>query len=367
MKICFLAPANSIHSLKWVKYFAANGHDAHWITLYPLKFDLPLGVTLYKINQYSNFAVNCLHTYYAVKRLINRIKPDILHIHSLGLYGLGAFCGFHPFVATGWGDDVLFAKDSFIKKRYVQSILKKADCITCDAEHMKNAMIELGAAPDDVHIINFGIDTKRFCPSQADPALKKELGVVNHPTVFSLRDLYPIYDIKSLIEAVPIVLKDVPNARFLIAGSGPEEESLRDFTRSLGVDESVNFLGRIENTELPRYLTTVDVYVSTSLSDAGISASTAEAMSCETPVVITDSGENGKWVSSGENGYLIPVKSPHELAEKLIALLSDEGRRREMGRQGRQVIRERNDYYEEMKKMENLYRDTVKNGKSVHS
>lgn len=366
MKICFLAPANSIHSLKWVKYFADNGHETHWITMYPLKFDLPKEVNFYKIKQYSNFIVNCIYTYFKVKKLIKSIRPDILHIHSLGLYGLAAFSGFHPFVATGWGDDVLFAKDSFIKKRFVQSIMNKADCITCDAEHMKKAMINLGAVPDKVHIINFGIDTKRFYPSEADPALKKKLGIVGHPTVFSLRDLYPIYDIESLLEAAPITLKHVPNARFLIAGSGPEEKKLKELTKSLGIRENVNFLGRIENTELPNYLTTVDVYVSTSLSDAGISASTAEAMSCETPVVITDSGENGKWISSGKNGYLVPVKSPSDLAEKLITLLSNDKLRREIGKEGRKVIKERNDYYEEMKKMKGLYEDTMRNAKTAH-
>lgn len=364
MKICFLAPANSIHSLRWVEYFADKGHDTHWITLYPLKFELPKGITLYNIKQYTNFGVNYLSTFIRVKKLLNQIRPDVLHIHSLGLYGLGAFSGFHPFVATGWWDDVLFAKDSLLKKKYVRHILKIADCITCDAEHMKNAMMDLGAEAGNVHIINFGIDTKKFYPAQTDVELRNKLGISDYPAVVSLRDLYPIYDIKSLVEAVPLVLKDVPNARFLIAGSGPEEKNLKDLTRSLNIGNNVSFLGRIENNELPKYLTTMDVYVSTSLSDAGISASTAEAMSCEMPVVITDSGENGKWITSGENGYLVPVKSPNQLAEKLAFLLKDEKKRREIGREGRKVIKEKNDYYGEMRKMEGLYHQVYK-GKEV--
>jgi glycosyltransferase involved in cell wall biosynthesis len=60
----------------------------------------------------------------------------------------------------------------------------------------------------------------------------------------------------------------------------------------LNVDDFVQFLGRIPHEAMPDLLTQADIYVSTSLSDAGISASTAEAMACGLPVIVTDTGEN---------------------------------------------------------------------------
>jgi glycosyltransferase involved in cell wall biosynthesis len=103
-----------------------------------------------------------------------------------------------------------------------------------------------------------------------------------------------------------------------------------------------------------------DVYVSTSLSDAGISASTAEAMACGLPVVVTDTGENEKWVDNGKNGFVVSVKQPEILAKKIIYLLKNKEAGKKMGENARKVIEERNDYYREMGEMEEIYKKLTK-------
>jgi len=100
----------------------------------------------------------------------------------------------------------------------------------------------------------------------------------------------------------------------------------------------------------------VDVYVSTSLSDAGIAASTAEAMACRLPVVVTDVADNKKWVDNGVNGFVVPIKDPKSLAEKIIYLLQNENIRKKFGKINRKIIEEKNNYYKEMKKMEDIYK-----------
>ena len=110
----------------------------------------------------------------------------------------------------------------------------------------------------------------------------------------------------------------------------------------------------IPHDELPRYLTSANIFVSTALSDAGLAASTVEAMDCGLPVVITDSGDNRKWVEDGVNGFIIPLKDPKTLAEKIIYLLKNPDVGKEFGMRNRKIIEERNDYYKEMKKMENF-------------
>ena len=93
--------------------------------------------------------------------------------------------------------------------------------------------------------------------------------------------------------------------------------------QSLGINNSVHFTGFIDNQLLPSLISSSDIYVSTSLSDAGIASSTAEAMSCEIPVVITDTAENDKWIDDKVNGFLFAPKSSEQLAEILIKLIKD--------------------------------------------
>ena len=167
----------------------------------------------------------------------------------------------------------------------------------------------------------------------------------------------------SLIQAIPIVLKEVPGARFMIVGSGSQEQMLKDMTESLKVSKEVIFTGRIPFQEIPSYLASADIYVSTSLSDAGLAASTGEAMACELPVVITDDPDNRDWVTDGENGFIVPIKSPEKIAEKIIILLKNPDLCKKFGKLSRENIIKRNDYNTEMSKIEKIYADLIQKHK----
>jgi len=292
-----------------------------------------------------------------VRRLIKEIKPDVLHVHYAVGYGLlGALSGFHPFVLSVWGSDILVApKQSKIYKLTVELAIRMADIIHCDADHIIAPLIKLGANLEKIKLIYFGVDTQKFKLIQGKEKLRRELGIFDSPTVISLRNLEPIYNVETLINSIPMVSKEIPEAKFLIVGGGSQEAKLKEQAKSLDIFQSVKFTGRIPNDELPEYLNSADIYVSTSLSDAGLAASTAEAMACGLPVIITDFGDNKKWVEDGTNGFLIPLKDPEALASKIIALIRNKEVREKFGRINRQIIEERNDWQKEMRKVEELY------------
>lgn len=354
MKICFLAGANSIHSKKWIEYFAKKGHEIHWISLTPLTEGNIENVKFYFIK--GNLLFNIVY----ISRLLKKINPDIIHAHYAGINGfIGALSGFHPFVLTAWGSDILIASKSKIKKPFIKFALKKADLITCDAQHMREVIIKLEVDLSKIKIINFGIDTKKFSFGLKNYDLIQKLKIQNCPVVISLRSLNPIYNISMLIKSIPIVLKTYPKTVFIIVGKGSEEEKLKNLAKKLKVFENIRFVGFISNNNLPNYLRISDVYVSTSLSDAGIAASTAEAMSCGLPVVVTNIGENKLWVKDEENGYIIPIKNSKILAEKIIYLFNNDKEKLKFGEINAKIIKKRNNYYKEMEKMENIYKKLI--------
>jgi glycosyltransferase involved in cell wall biosynthesis len=222
---------------------------------------------------------------------------------------------------------------------------------------MKDAMIGLGIAADKIRVINFGTDTTQFSPGVRNSTLATTLGVAECPTVISLRSLQQLYDVQTLVRAAPIVLDKEPKAKFIVAGDGPERAKLTEMAQELGVAQSVRFVGSVPNEELPEYLRLADVYVSTALEDGGIAASTAEAMACALPVVITDFGDNRDWVEDGVSGYLVKLSDPQMLAERIVELFRRDELRKEFGARGRRVIQERNDWETEMGKAMSLYRE----------
>lgn len=355
MKICFLAAANSIHSYRWVKYFVESGHEVAWISLVPSIFEHMPSVRYFEIKGASG-PIGLLRAAAKVRKIVAHFQPDILHVHYIGVYGImGLFSGFDPIVATPWGSDVIYGKKSPFKRPFIARILRRAALITCDAWHMRDEVMRFNVPAERIHIINFGIDAERFSPRLASPVIRVANQMGDAPAVISLRNFEPVYDIPTLLKAVPKVLEQHPNTRFMLVGRGTLEAELKALSSNLGIDHAVRFVGFVPNDQLPDTLCSLDVYASTSLSDAGIAASTAEAMACGLPVVITDSGENARWINDGENGYLVPISQPDALADRLNRLLGDAELRRRLGQAGRVTIQERNDYRTEMGKMEALY------------
>jgi glycosyltransferase involved in cell wall biosynthesis len=360
MRICYVADGASIHTQRWVNYFARKGHEVHLIC-WRLMPGCDENIHIHSLTRlppkiWTKYLSAPLWIF-QTRHLIKKIKPDIVDGHFITSYGFLAACsGFHPLVVSAWGSDVLILpKRNFLLKAITKYALKKADIVTSDAEHVKIALIELGTEPQKINLVYFGTDTDKFKPAHRNKKLREELGIVDSLTVISLRSLEPIYDIETLIKCVPLVLKEVPEAKFIIAGRGSQAAKLKEQAKSLGILQSVKFTGLIPNDKLPEYLNCADIYVSTSLSDAGLAASTAEAMACGLPVVITDFGDNRKWVEDGENGSLVPLRNPEVLASRILALLSDKEKRIKFGQVGRRVIEERMNMEKEMQRMGMLY------------
>lgn len=364
MKICYLADARSIHTKRWVEYFA-KGYEVDLISLnYEQDEDIipedaynKMGVRLHKVPRKMPFL---LFTPFYIRRLIKDITPDIVHAHYLTHYGFcGAFSGFHPLVISAWGSDVLVdPKKSRIFRFMVKFGLNRADLITCNGDNLKEAIMELSKDHQKIKIVYHGVDTKNFNPSKRDKAIIKSLFKDDFPTVISTRGLKPIYDVESLIKAIPLVLKQVPDAKFIVANNGSQEAHLKEMVKSLDIWNSVRFVGLIQHPELPKYLASSDVYVSTSLSD-GMALSTMEAMACKVALVITDVGDNRTWVRNKENGFIVPIKNSEALAEIIIYLLENEDIRKKFGEISRRRIEERGDYYREMEKMNGLYEEII--------
>ncbi len=361
MRLCFLADADSIHTRKWVNSFTHDGREVRLISRTPYTPQpVPLGIDFEHVTGTPGPVpgLALLSTIIKYWFAVRRAQPEIVHAHRADAYGVyGALTGRHPFVLTAWGSDILITpKKSRWRKWLVQHALKKADLITCDADHLRDRMVELGADRQKIHLILFGVDAELFHPRRRDPHWKSRYGwSPMDPVIISLRSLLPIYDVESLVRAAPLVLQQVANARFFVTGNGALRPGLEELAHTLGVSAHVHFAGMLPYADLPICLASADVYVSTSLSDAGLASSTAEAMASELPVVVTDFGDNRQWVHEDQGGFLVPLQDPQMLAEKIVRLLNDAPFRKRCGSYNRALIAERNCLQKEMRKMDFLY------------
>lgn len=367
MKICYLANAQSVHTQKWAKFFADKGHEVHLISFEKAHIE---NVTVHNFKRPFalrfglDLPLKVLHARF-VKRLVRRIDPDVLHAHYLSDYGFyGALCGFKPFIVTAWGSDVLFvpsegSRKHFIKRCIAKYVIGKADLVTGDSESLVRAVVGPGVAERKVKLIIHGVDFRDFHPVENDEKLEESLRLPrDYRVVISTRNLEPVYDVVTLVKAVPYVMGECRDTFFLIVGDGTLRRQLEELAYRLGVTENVRFVGSVSNTEMPKFLVASDVYVSTSLSDTR-SVSLLEAMACGLPVVVTDLEGNRECVKEGINGFAFPKRDFKALAEKIVYLLRNEDARREFGSANKRYAEEEGNYEKEMGKMEKLYKELV--------
>jgi glycosyltransferase involved in cell wall biosynthesis len=110
--------------------------------------------------------------------------------------------------------------------------------------------------------------------------------------------------IDTILNSFPELLKSFPDSSLLIAGEGPEENSLKNLSKSLGIEKNVTFLGRIKNSELRRYMRASDVFVLLSLYE-GMSHVILEAMLMKVPVIASNVCGNPETIKDGHTGILV--------------------------------------------------------------
>lgn len=357
MKICFLAAANSIHSIRWIRFFVERGDEVIWISLAPPSDEAkPLlkKVSFYEISPSPLADINGWKAFRylpaavkKVKLILKKEKPSVMHIHSVGTYGLvGALSGFKKTIMTPWGSDILLTNK--VKKLVIKQVLKQAVYFTCDGENTRSTLIQLGVSAEKISLIRFGTDTDLY-ENKTVHHQRKEI------IVTSLRGLEPVYNIQLLIRAATLVVKENPHIHLNITGKGSLETSLKLLTTNLGLASHVQFLGALPAKELPQLLHSSDIYVSTSTSDSGLASSTAEAMASSLPVIVTDVGDNHLWVEEGKGGYLVATDGVEALAKAILKLAHAPELRRKMGEHNRAIIVEKNNYKKEMQKVADLY------------
>jgi L-malate glycosyltransferase len=332
-KIAFLAPANSVHTRKWLNGLVSNGRQ---ITLYSQHEAIdgfnPL-IRIVRLPVHSSLGYFCNAPF--MRSMLRREGVDLLHVFYASGYGtLGRLVGFHPLVLSVWGSDVyLFPKQSYYKRRVLEKNLKAADFILSTSMDMANETSKYTYKP--IQITPFGVDIDLFSPRQPTPREKSSivLGVA--------KNLEPVYGFDILLKALAI-LKGRTKPRFClrIAGEGAEKRHLEELAIQLGISSDIDFQGKIAQSEMPAFYGSLDIFINPSRSES-FGVSILEASACGLPVVASDVGGIPEVVMNGETGLLVPSEDSESLAAAILRLSTDAELRASMGSAGRSFVRKK--------------------------
>ena len=261
-----------------------------------------------------------------LKRLIQRIKPDLICGHSSVAGILSKVVAAHMgvpciFTAHGWS----FTEGNPALKRVLASSLERLlsglnNRIICVSDHDRKIAVKAGISPRRLVMVHNGVPeptVRRRTPRP--PGKKFVVAMVARFAAPKRQD--------TLIRALPFI----PDIEVRFAGNGPLENSVIELARKLKVVEKVEFLGWRDDIE--NVLRDVDAFCM--LSDyEGFPLAILEAMRIGLPCVVSDVGGCSEAVIDGENGFLVPRGGVAVLADRLNRLIEDRRLALKMGREG---------------------------------
>ena len=284
------------------------------------------------------------------------IHYDLIHSHYW-LSGLVA-----ETLQAAWGEDLpilqMFHTLGHMKNRIAledsqraaperiegeKHVLQVADRVVVSTQ-AEQAQLEwlYGAEMERVVVIPPGVDLERFQPL-AKPVAREAVCIpLHHKNILFVGRIEPLKGIDTLLRAMALIRKRRPEAVenvcvSIIGGDpwsddpGDEMARLQALREELDVHDLVTFLGSKDQELLPYYYSAAEMVVMPSHYESfGLVA--LEAMATGTPVIASEVGGLAFLVKDGETGFHVPSRDPEALADKIYSLLTDDGCRKELGK-----------------------------------
>lgn len=256
----------------------------------------------------------------------NRI-PTVIHLHG-------------PIVmfahAIGWPDPEsrFYRIASMMEETCVQradAVFSSSRCSAqwCERYHGLNVLL--------IPVIHTGVDTRMFYP--------RDVAKADNPTVVFVGKIERNKGVELLVNAALELAEQVPNLRIQLLGRGNRElaQQLDRQAQEAGFADLLQFVGYVDQSQLPEYLSRSHVFAAPSQYEGGPGFVYLEAMACGLPVIGCSGSGASEVVTPGVNGLLIPPQDRVALVEALKTLLTDEQLRQELSVQALDyVVREAN-------------------------
>src|SRR5712692_6652332 len=229
--------------------------------------------------------------------------------------------------------DFHLSRNSFSRWKH-----RQVDCFIAASEAIRQMLVADGVEADRTVTVHEGIDVDHVLA--APPVKVHDAFWLPHgaPVVGNVAALVPHKGQRYLIDAAHLVVRQIPDARFVILGEGELREHLEKQVHEHHLEKHVLLPGF--RTDVLGCIKGFDLFVMSSVAE-GLGTSLLDAMACSRPIVATRAGGIPEIVEDGVNGLLVPPRDHPALATAIVRALKDGDLRRRMGEAGFARVRER--------------------------
>jgi len=286
-----------------------------------------------------------VQTFRHISAIIRRTSPRaIVSGKALPEGLLARACGARfrlPYASYVHGEELTLATTSRELRALTKHVLRHASLLVANSDNTRDILTERwGVSTERIGVLHPGVDTTIFVPSPRDEVVRTRLGWQGRRVVLTVGALQKRKGQDMMIRALPELVKRCPDVLYAVAGAGPDGPALQDLARDLGVSTLVQFLGPVVDRELIECYQQCDVFAlpnrQVGWDFEGFGIVLIEAQACGVPVIAGRSGGTAETMSPGVSGELVACETPEPLCQVVVALLTDDHRRAQMGKAGRE-------------------------------
>lgn len=285
-KLLIFSQANSPHTQSWALPFK-DDFEVLIVTFHPpTKKENYQGINIEVIPKKIPSKLDYLVQFQSFQKIVDRFKPDVIHVHYASSYGLiaAAIKTNALKVLTVWGSDVNQARKNFIHRLLIDHALKKYDWINVPSDDLKNTLMEIGISEKKILVFQYGTNLE-FCDN-----LKEPKNNTDKIKITSSRLWHELYKIDKIILGFFEAYKLNKNLELILIGTGTEEEN-KKIKELVNNHEAINIMGFTDKTTLVKTLWNSNVYISIPTMD-GMSLSVLEALYCRCFPILSNIAPN---------------------------------------------------------------------------
>jgi glycosyltransferase involved in cell wall biosynthesis len=328
---------------------------------------------------YKIFNINA---YLKIRKVIKKFRPDIVHLHNFLYCGTPSILAVlkniptvmtvHDYAITcpntirvdyynelcmsSFGRICLEKNCSNrriyyyrrIKMMILKRLLRNVNLFIAPSNFMSNVLNINNIVP--IIKLNYSIDLSLFSSEKTE---------MTENNILFIGRIAKEKGIEYLLAAMPRILKDISDAKLLIAGDGNEKNNLIKMTEQLNIGRHVEFLGAIPPEKTPDLYQKANIVVVPSTWPEVFGIVGLEAMAMGKVVIGSDIGGIPEWLEHGKTGFLVEPRNSDELAEKIIRILSDKELARKLAKNARQKVEKEFNMKNHIEKIEKIYQSLI--------
>ena len=240
-------------------------------------------------------------------------------------------------------------------------LVRRADTVQVVSNTIAGRLTKHGVAPDRIWNIMAagGIDVALYRDADGSKIRTQLLGGRHKHLVLFVGRLVKVKDLPSLLEAASLVARELPDTLFVLIGDGHEQAAIENLLRQHQLQDNVMLLGGVAAEETPSYFAACDLFVMSSLYE-GKARTLVEAACAGKPIVTTAVSGADEVVVDGETGFMVPVRDPAALADRMLQLLRNADLASAMGTRGQELATNAYDRQRNLNKIAQMWEATAK-------